>query len=78
MGILLKKWNSFRQVFKMQRDRVKFFHFLCAAYSHSPGSYESTGTKILKKFDQKVGQTDSLRISFIYNIYTNEILSEPF
>ena len=29
-----------------------FFSFLCAAYSYPPGSYESTGTKIFKKFDQ--------------------------
>ena len=41
--------------------------FLFLAYSHSPGSYESTGTKMFKKFDQKVGHKDSLRISFLYN-----------
>ena len=36
----------------------KFFRFLLAAYSHSPGSYESTGTKIYKKIRFKNGQKD--------------------
>ena len=46
--------------------------------SHSPGSYESSGTKIFTKIDQKVGRKDSLRIWFLYYMYTEEIRSEPF
>ena len=55
-----------------------FFLFFLQAYSHSPGPNESTGTKILQNFYQKIGQTDSLRIWFIYYIYTNKILRESF
>ena len=42
------------------------FLLIFISYSDSQGSYKSTGTKIFKKFDQKVGQKDSLRISYIF------------
>ena len=54
------------------RDRVIFdffFRFMCAANSHTPVSYESTGTTIFEKFDQIVGQKGSLRILIVYSIY---------
>ena len=43
----------------IRRDRVKIFRFFfisVLSISHSSGSYESTGTKIFKKFDQKFDQ----------------------
>ena len=35
---------------------LRFFLFTFAAYTHFPGSYESTGTKIFKKNDQLFDQ----------------------
>ena len=34
------------------------FLFMFSAYSYSPGSYESTGTKVFKKFDEKAGKKE--------------------
>ena len=56
------------------RDRVIFdffFRFMCAANSHSPGSYESTGTKIFKKSIKcwsKGFAKNFVRIYYISNI----------
>ena len=53
---LYNKENSFEYHQIIEGIVYKFFDFLFLfpAYSPSPGSYESTGTKIFKKFDQKV------------------------